>query len=140
MDTANEKLSVPESEIYIGFARSSGPGGQNVNKRATKAVLTWNVGESKAFTEEQKTVIRESFANRLNNDDEMVISSDSERSQERNRKEVIGRLQGMIADALTLKKERKPTKVSKAQKRKRLEDKHKRSDTKKLRKSPEDWQ
>lgn len=128
--------AVPESEISIDFVRSSGPGGQKVNKTSSKAQLRWHIGSSEAFTEEQKDAIRRAAGGRLNADDEVVLSSDVERSQIRNREDVIRRLQKLVTDALTPRKERKPTKVSKAQKQKRLDEKRKRGEQKKLRKKP----
>lgn len=133
--------AVPESEISVDFARSSGPGGQKVNKTSSKAQLRWHVGLSEVFTEEQKEMIRTAAGHRLNSEDEIVLSSDVERSQIQNKRDVIGRLQKLVANALTPKKERKPTKVSKAQKQKRLDEKRKRGEQKKLRKksSRDEW-
>ena len=131
---------VPESEIHLDFVRSSGPGGQNVNKTSSKAQLRWNVGQSRTFTEEQKTAIRKYAGHRLNIDDEIVLSSQTERSQSQNRDDVVERLQELVAEALTPEKERKPTKVSKLQKRKRLEEKRMASDKKNRRRPPKgDW-
>lgn len=132
----NDIPEVPESEFDIDFVRSSGPGGQKVNKTSSKAQLRWNVGGSGAFTEAQKDAIREAAGNRLNTDDEIVLSAETERSQLQNRSAVIGRLQEIVTEALTPKKERRPTKVSRSQKRKRLDDKRKTSEKKKSRKPP----
>jgi ribosome-associated protein len=115
--------AVPENEIILVFVRSSGPGGQNVNKTSTKAQLHWNVGASAAFSEEQKAAIRKAAGARLNGRDEIVLASDAERSQLQNRDEVVRRLQALVAKALAPKKSRKPTKVSRAQKRRRLDEK-----------------
>lgn len=128
--------AVPESEIKLDFVRSSGPGGQNVNKTSSKAQLRWNVGSSRAFTDEQKAAIRKSAGNRLNGADEIVLSSQTERSQSQNRDEVVERLQDLVAGALTPEKERKPTKVSRSQKQGRLDDKRRTGDKKSGRKPP----
>jgi ribosome-associated protein len=133
-------IDIPESEIGLDFVRSSGPGGQNVNKTATKARLRWNVGASAAFTDEQKARIRAAAGHRLNADDEIVLSSDAERSQAQNRQAVIARLHALVADAIAPRKERRETKVPRGEKRKRLDDKRKAGDRKRLRKPPKnDW-
>ena len=119
----NSVLIIPESELHLDFARSSGPGGQNVNKVSSKAVLRWSVGASRAFSDEQKALIRAVAGKHLNNEDEIVLAAESERSQLQNKEEVIRRLNALVAMALTPKKKRKPTKISRAQKRKRVDEK-----------------
>ncbi len=126
--------------MIIDFVRSSGPGGQKVNKTSSKAQLRWNVDRSQAFTEEQKAAIRAAAGNRLNGEDEIVIAADTERSQFQNRDSVIERLQELAADALAPKKERRETKVSRAQKRQRLEEKRLNAKRKNERKPPKgEW-
>lgn len=134
--TEDERPKVPYGEINIDFVRSSGPGGQKVNKTSSKAQLRWNVGVSAVFSEEQKTAIREAAGNRLNTEDEIILSEQNERSQYQNRDVVIKRLQQLVAEALTPKKERKPTKPSKAQKRQRLDDKRRQGEKKRSRQKP----
>jgi ribosome-associated protein len=126
---------VPENEIDIDFVRSSGPGGQNVNKTSSKAQLRWSPGRSRTFTEEQRAAIRAHAGNRLNAADEIVLAEQSERSQLQNRETVVQRLQELVAEALRPKKERKATKVGRSQKEKRLEDKRRESRKKQDRKS-----
>lgn len=131
---------VPANEIGLVFVRSSGPGGQNVNKTSTKAQLRWNVGASKAFSDEQKAAIRRRAGPRLNSRDEIVLAAESERSQLRNREEAIRRLQDLVDEALTPRKARKPTKVSRAQKRRRLSEKRAHGEKKSTRRSPQgEW-
>lgn len=131
---------VPENEIEIDFVRSSGPGGQNVNKTSSKAQLRWNVGRSQAFTQGQKAAIRAHAGHRLSGTDEIVIAEQSERSQLQNRETVVRRLQELVATALTPKKKRRPTKVGRSQKRKRLEEKRLVSRKKQDRRSPKgEW-
>lgn len=127
---------VPEQEIRLEFVRSSGPGGQNVNKTSSKAQLRWHVGGSQTFTEEQKALIRTSAGNRLNGEDEIVLASQTTRSQARNRVEAIERLQNLVAKALMPMKKRRLTRVSRSQKRKRLEDKRRTAELKRTRKPP----
>lgn len=127
---------IPESELVIDYARASGPGGQNVNKRDTKAVVRWNVGASPSFSDAEKARIRTYAANRLNAEDELVLSADDERSQTRNREAAIARLQEIVASALLPKKKRRPTKPTRASKERRLEEKRRTARKKTERKMP----
>ncbi|MDD5251335.1 MAG: alternative ribosome rescue aminoacyl-tRNA hydrolase ArfB [Patescibacteria group bacterium] len=129
--------SIPAHELHLDFVRSSGPGGQKVNKTSSKVQLRWRVGESGVFAEEQKALIRKAAGHRLNADDEIIIVADAERSQYQNRDEAVRRLQDLVARALTPKKTRRPTKISRAQKQKRLDDKRRQSEQKKLRRPPQ---
>lgn len=115
--------SVPHSEIKIFHARSSGPGGQNVNKSSTKAIIKWRVNASKTFTEEQKEMITDALASRINKDGCVVIRSDALRSQNQNEESAINLLQRLVVDALTPQKERKPTKPTRASRERRLDEK-----------------
>ncbi|MEK7545581.1 MAG: alternative ribosome rescue aminoacyl-tRNA hydrolase ArfB [Patescibacteria group bacterium] len=128
--------TIPESELRLDFSRSSGPGGQNVNKVSSKAQVRWNVGASVAFTDEQKSLIRAFAGKHLNKEDEIVLAAESERSQLQNKEEAIRRLNALVAAALIPKKKRKPTKVSRAQKRKRVEEKRIVGERKRSRKPP----
>ncbi|MFC1702998.1 alternative ribosome rescue aminoacyl-tRNA hydrolase ArfB [Patescibacteria group bacterium] len=138
---APEPPRVSESELDIDFVRSSGPGGQKVNKTSSKAQLRWNVGESGGFTDAQKEAIREVAGNRLNGEDEIVLSAEIERSQLQNKSAVIKRLNEIVEEALTPKKERKETRVSRTQKKKRLDEKRRTGEKKQNRKKPRqgDW-
>lgn len=132
----SDSYTIPESEIRLEFARSSGPGGQNVNKVSSKAQLHWCVGRSGTFIDEQKNLIRAYAGKLLNKEDEIVLSAESERSQLQNKEEVIRRLRELVARALTPKKKRRPTRVSRSQKLKRLDEKRIIGERKKNRKCP----
>ena len=132
MTTLFKKL-IPDSEIIFSFARSSGAGGQNVNKTSTKAILHWSVGNSSVYTLDEKNRIRKKLSNRLNNDDEIVIMAEEERSQFQNRLNAVERLQNEVNDALVIPKRRRATKPTYSSKLKRLEGKKKHSTVKKSR-------
>lgn len=127
---SNNTKQIPESEIKMTFARSSGAGGQNVNKTATKVILHWKVGESDVFSDTEKDRIRIKLANRLNDEDEIVIMAEEERSQLQNRIQALSRLQSLVDEALIIPKKRKPTKPTYSSKLKRLETKKQRSEVK----------
>ena len=121
---------IPENEFNITFARSGGKGGQNVNKTSTKVIIHWPVGKSAVLTDEEKGRVREKLANKINNEDELVVMSEEERSQPQNREIAIARLQELVTEALHVPKKRYPTRPSKGSKLRRIEGKKQRSETK----------
>jgi ribosome-associated protein len=129
----NERTPVPESEIDLRFDRSSGPGGQNVNKTNTKASGKWNVGASSAFSKEEKVLIRKYAGNRLKAGDEIHIYSQQERSQLQNKNIVLDMFQELVRTALTPEKERIPTKPKRSAEENRIESKIRRGKIKKER-------
>lgn len=129
------EIQIPRSEFVLTYARSSGPGGQNVNKVNSKAILHWNIGSSTHLTEEIKNKLFKRLRNRINDLGEMVISSDKFRDQIRNREDCFERLVQLIAEASIDPKRRKKTKPSLRSKLKIQVDKTKHSIKKKLRKS-----
>jgi ribosome-associated protein len=129
----NSKIVIPDEELDISFARSSGPGGQNVNKTNSKAVLHWDVTNSPSLPRDVKARFLKSFASRLTTDGLIVIASDESRAQEANVKGCLEKLKDMILTVATPPKIRKPTKPTKSSKRARVENKKARSNTKKTR-------
>lgn len=124
--TQNEKQSLaPENELEINFTRSSGKGGQNVNKLSTKAQLRWNIDKSQIFSPEEKEKIKYALANRINKEGELILESQEERSQLQNKEIVIERLNNLIQAALLPEKERISTQPTRSSKEKRLEGKKK---------------
>ena len=124
---------IPENELRVSFARSGGKGGQNVNKTSTKAIVHWSVGRSRVLSPEEKGRVRAKLANRLNNNDEVVVMSEQQRSQPQNRALAIARLQALVARALRVPKKRKATRPTFASKVRRIESKKLHSRKKKTR-------
>lgn len=125
-----------KSELTYKAVRSSGSGGQNVNKVASKVVLYFDLEASSVFNEDEKELLRAFFSNRLNKKGVLILSSDESRSQFRNKALVTQRFLELVEEGLKEDKERKPTKIPKAVKRKRLENKRKNSEKKANRKPP----
>ena len=107
-----------ERECSFTAVRSSGPGGQNVNKVATKVELAFHVGHSELLTDEEKQSISLKLASKINEDGYLKISDSSSRSQATNRENVLEKFYETIEKALIKPKKRKPTKIPKAVKEK----------------------
>jgi len=127
------QITIPEKEIKIKFIRSSGPGGQNVNRRATKVQIHWNIVKSKVLTEKQRFLIYKNLKNLITKTGEIIIEDETTRSQAQNREIAIEKLHKIINNALKKKKKRIPTKPSKKVKERILEAKKKHSQKKKER-------
>ena len=125
------------SELSFKAVRSSGAGGQNVNKVSSKVVLTFDLKNSKALTEDEKFLVKTKLSSRLTTDAVLVLNCDEDRSQFRNKEIVIKRFLDLIKNALFIPKERKPTKIPKSVIRKRIKDKKSLSDVKKNRRKPD---
>ena len=128
-----EDLRIPEQELKFTASRSSGPGGQNVNKVSTRVTLSFDISGTKALTEEQKQRICTRLANRVNKEGVLKIVCQRHRSQAKNRKAVLARFGELLTTALREETPRVKTRVSSAAKQRRLEDKVRRSHVKELR-------
>ena len=122
-------------EFTFTASRSSGPGGQNVNKVSTKVELRFNILQSLLLTTEEKEIIQTKLATKINSEGEIILVSQSERSQLKNKEKVTEKFYLLLNKALTPVKKRKPTKPSRAAKEKRLEEKRNRAEKKDRRKS-----
>jgi ribosome-associated protein len=141
LPSQDNKIIIPEQELTYEYFRSSGPGGQNVNKVATGVRIRFNIRESQSFTPEEKQRIRAVLKNRINDNDELLIENEESRSQFQNKNNAYNNLIALISEALAEEKERVPTKISHGEKQKRLEEKKKISEKKKLRQiQPEDFE
>ena len=130
------KLSIPIRELKFVASTSSGPGGQHVNRVATKIVLLWDVKSSTSISRSQQSRILNKLATRINKAGILRVSSSKHRSQKANRSATIDRFILLLQDALKRAIARKRTNISRTQKVKRLEQKKDRSTIKSLRKPP----
>ena len=113
--------------MVFSASRSTGPGGQNVNKVSSKVELRFNIRESQILTDEEKTILEEKLRSRINNAGELLIISQSERSQLFNKKKAIDKFYDLLVSAFKVTKQRKatgPTKNLKQQGLKRKESGH----------------
>ncbi len=133
----SDGTTIAASELDLTFARSGGPGGQHVNTSATKVELRFDVATSPSLTAAQRTRIRGALASRLTADGVLVLQAGEFRSQARNREAAVGRLRNLLDEALRPRRRRVPTRVPRAARRRRLEDKRRRGERKRLRKGPD---
>lgn len=134
----NDRLTIPGDELVIRASRAGGPGGQHVNTTASRIELRWDVRASRAPDERQRALILDRLASRLTSEGVLVLHASEHRSQHRNREAAVGRLRMLVADALITPEERRPTRPSRNARRRRLDSKRARAETKQLRMRPED--
>ena len=125
------------SELNYKAVRSSGAGGQNVNKVSSKVVLSFDLKNSQALSDEEKLLIETNLASRLTLDLVLILNCDEDRSQFKNKEIVTKRFLELIKKALIIPKIRKATKIPKAVIRKRIKDKKNISEIKKTRRKPD---
>ncbi|AFY01813.1 alternative ribosome rescue aminoacyl-tRNA hydrolase ArfB [Bdellovibrio bacteriovorus] len=126
-------IQIPFAELDFTYARSRGPGGQNVNRTNSAAILRWNLMSSQVISEQLKLRLQAKLAAQLTEEGDILIRSDVHRDQDQNRSECIARLHALLRKALFVPKKRVATKPSRSSVRKRLDTKRKHSETKSLR-------
>ncbi len=129
-------VEIPDSDVTLSFVRSSGPGGQNVNKVASAAQLRFDLEHSSALAPQVKSRLRALSGRRLTGEGAILIIARNHRTQESNRREAEARLAELIQRALIAPKPRKATRPTRAARERRLEQKTQRRKTKRLRGKP----
>ena len=117
------RVVIPGGELSIAFARSGGPGGQNVNKVASKVELRWNPATTAALGDDDRAWLVERLRSRLTSDGTLIVTSTATRDQIKNRDDAASKLALIVRTALDRPKPRKPTLPSRGAKRRRLADK-----------------
>jgi ribosome-associated protein len=126
----NDRVTIPADELSFAFARSGGPGGQNVNKVASKVELRWTPGTTRALTPDDRALVVSKLAARLTTDGELIVVSSLTRDQIVNRGDAEEKLAAIVRGALFRPKPRKKTRPSRGSKERRLKAKKVRSEIK----------
>ncbi len=127
MITISDDIIIPDEELTFTASRSSGPGGQNVNKVSTRMTLCFDLDNSPSFSEDRKARIREQLATRITKSGVLRITAQKHRSQAANKELALERFVALINDALVETPPRRPTRISRQARRQRLADKKHRS-------------
>ncbi|MFN4261522.1 MAG: alternative ribosome rescue aminoacyl-tRNA hydrolase ArfB [Gemmataceae bacterium] len=133
----NNNIQIPDAELNWSFVRSGGPGGQNVNKVASKAVLRWNVAATTCLPDEVKERLRRQQRRRVTEAGELILSSQRFRDQGKNVQDCLAKLRTVVLQAVARPKPRKPTRPTRGSKEARLRAKRHRSGAKQSRRQPE---
>lgn len=136
MLSVNDRIQIPDEEFDWSYARSGGPGGQNVNKVSSKAILRWPATTSPSVPNDVRARFLLKFANRITTEGDLVMSSERYRDQERNRQDCLEKLTAMLLEVAVLPKPRRITRPSKASKARRVEAKRHTAKTKATRRRP----
>lgn len=132
----NDNIRIDESEFELSFARSGGPGGQNVNKVNSQAILRWNATVSDALPPGVRDRFLARYGHRFTKDGVLILRSQKYRDQARNIADCHQRLREMVLNVVTPPTQRRPTKPSRGAKQRRLQDKKQRSEKKQSRRRP----
>jgi len=136
MLSVNRRIQIPDDELQFTFARSSGPGGQNVNKVNSKVTLHWAVEASPSLPDDVRERFLGKYRSRINGAGEVVIHSQRYRDQGKNITDCLDKLRDLLLEVATPPKRRIATRPSRASKQRRIEEKKSRGQTKRLRKKP----
>ncbi|MEX0642401.1 MAG: alternative ribosome rescue aminoacyl-tRNA hydrolase ArfB [Pirellulales bacterium] len=134
----NARLSIPRSELRFSFVRSSGPGGQNVNKVASKAVLRWAVATSASLSDDVRVRLAAANHRRINDRGELILTSQRYRDQARNIGDCLEKLRQLILSAASPPRPRKKTRVPKSAHESRLRNKRSIAEKKQRRRRQDD--
>ncbi len=126
-------LAIPRAELVFRATTGGGPGGQHVNRSATRVELWWNVEDSPSLSPEQRDLLLSRLAHRIDKRGRLRLVSGTRRSQTMNRDDVIGRFVNVVGSALAVKPIRRPTRPSRAAVERRLETKRRQSEQKRRR-------
>jgi ribosome-associated protein len=132
----NAQIAISRREIRFSFVRSSGPGGQNVNKVASKAVLRWPVEASPSLSDEIKARLAAKLGRRINDRGELVLASQRYRDQAKNIDDCLIKLRELVADAVKMPKKRKRSRLPKSAREARLRQKRTTGEKKRGRQRP----
>src|SRR5436309_3341138 len=133
----NDRISIPLAEFRWDVSRSSGPGGQNVNKVNSKVQLRWTPATSPSLPEPVRARLLAALAGRLTRDGELLVSSQGSRDQSRNLADCLAKVRALVLDAATPPKVRRPSRPTLGSRLRRAEQKARRSETKRRRRRPE---
>ena len=136
MLVVNERIRIPLREFQFDFTRSSGPGGQNVNKVATKAVLRWPVARSRSLPDDVRERFMARWRRRITRDGELVLQSQRFRNRGRNVADCVEKLRRMIQEVAPPPRRRRPTRPTRGSVERRLEVKRRSAGRKRLRTRP----
>jgi ribosome-associated protein len=134
----NDQLTIPAAELQVGFARSGGPGGQNVNKVESKVELRWNPAQSAVLGGADRDWLLERLAGRLTQAGDLLVTSSKTRDQARNRDDAMAKLAAIVRAGLERPKPRKRRQPSRAAKERRIQEKKRRAEIKQARRGPEE--
>jgi ribosome-associated protein len=132
----NREIAIPRREIQFSFVRSSGPGGQNVNKVASKAVLRWQVATSPSIPDHLRARLLGQLGRRINDRGELVLASQRYRDQSKNIDDCLHKLGELVAAAVKVRKRRKKTALPRSAREARLKQKRSIGERKQARKRP----
>ena len=138
MLTVNERLKIPLSEFQFTFSRSAGPGGQNVNKVNSRATLRWRVRDSASLPPDVRSRFLAKYSNWVSKEGDFLLSSQEYRDQPQNIDRCLEKLRQFLASVAVAPRRRVKTKPTRSSQRRRLDDKQRRSDAKRMRQRPAD--